>query len=115
MQMPSKTPEGATESIMTLETIMPPSQVNEELRPEQVGINIGPTSEIDLDLDLEVPAPNPVVLPRPKERPVLERWSGVPPGMDRDDLDMMLDGGLPRSSIVLIEGRKGTVKVNRDK
>jgi archaeal flagellar protein FlaH len=72
-------------------------------------------SDMDLDLDLETP-PNDVgfELEMPDdhiikpERPVIDCSNVVPVGMDRDDLDLMLGGGLPRSSIVLIEGRKGS-------
>jgi archaeal flagellar protein FlaH len=71
-------------------------------------------SDMDLDLDLEA-EPNDIGFElgvaeehtiKP-ESSVAGRSTLVPVAIERDDLDMMLGGGLPRSSIVLIEGRKG--------
>lgn len=82
---------------------------------EELSLESGPDpSEMDLDLDLELPGNDigfEVELPDDnliKPRPGRDNATVVPVGMDRDDLDLMLGGGLPRSSIVLVEGRKGS-------
>jgi flagellar protein FlaH len=82
---------------------------------EAIASSLPDPAEMDLDLDLEA-EPNDVafeldtsddhlIVP---ERPGPDRSAVVPVAMDRDDLDLMLGGGLPRSSIVLIEGRKSS-------
>jgi flagellar protein FlaH len=71
-----------------------PSGMDLDLDPVPKGINP----------DLDVPDDH-LIIP---QRPGPDRSTVVPVALDRDDLDLLLGGGFPRSSIVLIEGKKGS-------
>jgi flagellar protein FlaH len=111
-------PDADTESIVMPMAVPPPAKVNEAKGPEPVCTAESQViSDMDLDLDLDEPMPvalEPEVDLLPEdhliipEKPGPDRNLVVPVTMDRDDLDLMLGGGLPRSSIVLIEGKKGS-------
>ena len=109
-------PDADTESIVVPKAMLPPVQGAGLSLPEKHGSGLPlDLSDIDLDLDEEsaVPmAPVDVMLPDDHliipETPAPEPASVLPVNMDRDDLDLMLGGGLPRASIILIEGRKGS-------
>ena len=110
-------PDADTESIVTPKILPPPSKVKEGKGLEPVSSSDrSDLSEIEMDLDLVEKALDALVpeLDMPEDHLIRPEKSGpdrsmvVPVGMDRDDLDLMLGGGLPRSSIVLIEGRKGS-------
>ncbi len=74
-------------------------------------------TDMDLDLDLDEKVPGLMV---PDDRSILDDnlilpespgadlSAVVPVSMERDDLGPMLGGGIPRGSIVLIEGKKGS-------
>ena len=122
-------PDADTESIVTPRMILPPANAAKSLRSELVNAS-EPSDDLDLDLDLKGPEPvaiepeptepevaAPEIDPPPEDHPMIqvkpERPGPdlnlvVPVAMDRDDLDQMLGGGLPRGSIVLIEGKKGS-------
>ncbi len=109
-------PDADTESIITPKAIPPANVGNEGPRP----VHSLPLDELDLDLDLDEeipdalpPAEEPItddhlIIPEKPEKIGPDRSVVVPVSMDRDDLDQMLGGGLPRGSIVLIEGKKGS-------
>ena len=119
-------PDADTESIVTPKVVVPTPGIPNIPRPLRTTL---PTDDLDLDLDLDMEeqAPDmqeldipPPLIARPEmdlgpddhlilpERLVPDRTDIVPVAMDRDDLDQMLGGGLPRGSIVLIEGKKGS-------
>jgi flagellar protein FlaH len=112
-------PDADTESIVTPKVVSPPAKVARDLIPEPAPPIGSSDSDMDLDLDLQARAPNSVPI-EPKalllpedhlvspERPGADRSVVVPIAMNRDNLDQMLGGGLPRGSIVLIEGKKGS-------
>jgi flagellar protein FlaH len=110
-------PDADTESIITPKAIPPPANAgNEAPRP----VRSLPLDELDLDLDLDEEIPDALppteepitddhlIIPEKPEKIGPDRTVIVPVSMERDDLDQMLGGGLPRGSIVLIEGKKGS-------
>jgi len=122
-------PDADTESIVTPKTVPPPAKTPRSLRSELITAP-EPSDELDLDQDLKGQAPEVIepeptepevampeidplpedhlIIPEKPERPGPDLNLVVPVAMDRDDLDQMLGGGLPRNSIVLIEGKKGS-------
>ena len=113
-------PDADTESIVAAKVLPSPVKVKKEQRPEPAIPAISDGSDLDLDLDLDTKAPvleaRPEQLP-PEDRPIIpdklekptpNRSAVVPVSIDRDDLDQKIGGGLPRGSIVLIEGKKGS-------
>ena len=109
-------PDADTESIVTPKILPPSSKVKVENVLDSVPTaDRSDLSELDLDLDMDEKVQGAIMpgFDMPEDHPIPERPEPnnsmvVPVGMDRDDLDQMLGGGLPRSSIVLIEGRKGS-------
>jgi archaeal flagellar protein FlaH len=111
-------PDADTESIVTPKAIPAPPKVG---AAKQYGGALPDLSselcapDLDLDLDEKVPGlmgsddrslpEDNLILP---ESPGPDLSAVVPVTMDRDDLGHMLGGGLPRGSIVLIEGKKGS-------
>ena len=111
-------PDADTESIVTPKVVSPPAKVARELMPEMAS-SIASHNDMDLDLDIQAGEPSSVpvgpkapLLPKDHliipERPGADRSIVVPISIDRDNLNHMLGGGLPRGSIVLIEGKKGS-------
>lgn len=115
-------PDADTESIVTPKAIAAPPKVG---APKVSGRALSDKSsdscaqdlDLDLDMDLDEKVPGlmgPDEQTLPEDNLILPATPGpdlstvVPVAMDRDGLDLMLGGGLPRSSIVLIEGRKGS-------
>ena len=105
-------PDADTESIVTPKVV--PPQAKPAKRPGPVkpaGLDL---ADLDLDLEEKVPDPLGPDMDMPEDHLIKPEKAGpdrttiVPVGMDRDDLDIMLGGGLPRGSIVLIEGKKGS-------
>jgi archaeal flagellar protein FlaH len=104
-------PDADTESIVTPKVAPPPAKPAK--RPGPV-MSVGSPGLDDLDLEEKVPDALGPGLEMPDDHLIKPEKAGpdrstiVPVGMDRDDLDVMLGGGLPRGSIVLIEGKKGS-------
>jgi archaeal flagellar protein FlaH len=115
-------PDADTESIVTPKAIPPQPKVgapkrSERALPDPSSGLCAPDLDLDLDLDLDEKVPGlmgPEDQSMPEDNLIIPESPGpdlsalVPVTMDRDDLGPMLGGGLPRGSIVLIEGRKGS-------